>query len=105
MFIYLAFTGGVNWNTAWLIFLAIYFFCFQLSFIVIYYDYLHTRMRGYSYVRLIVAALLEPFIYHPLIVLFSILGYFKFIMGKGIVWGEMKRKGFKQEEEETKPTS
>ena len=105
MFIYLAFTGGVNWNTAWLIFLAIYFFCFQLSFIVIYYDYLHTRMRGYSYVRLIVAALLEPFIYHPLIVFFSILGYFKFIMGKGIVWGEMKRKGFKQEEEETKPTS
>lgn len=95
MFVYLAFTGGVNWDTAWLIFLAMYFFCFQLSFVVIYYDYLHTRMRGYSYIRLIVAALLEPFFYHPFVMFFSIYGYIKFIMGKGIVWGEMKRKGFR----------
>ena len=60
-FLYLAFTGGVNWDTAWIIFLMMYIFCFQLSFVVIYYDYLQTRMRGWSYLRLVLAALLEPF--------------------------------------------
>ena len=93
-FLYLAFTGGVNWGTAWIIFLMMYIFCFQLSLVVIYYDYLQTRMRGWSYLRLVLAALLEPFFYHPFIMLFSLRGYLKFIMGKRIVWGEMQRKGF-----------
>lgn len=96
VFVYLALTGGVNWDTAWLIFLMMYFFCFQLSFVVIYYDYLQTRMRGWGYIRLVIAAMLEPFFYHPLLMLFSIRGYLKFIMGKAIVWGEMKHKGFSE---------
>lgn len=49
-----------------------YVFCFQLSFVVIYYDYTQTKMRGASYIRLVVAALLEPLAYHPLILLFSL---------------------------------
>ena len=95
-FLYLAFTGGVNWGTAWIIFLVMYVFCFQLSFVVIYYDYTQTKMRGASYIRLVVAALLEPLIYHPLILLFSLRGYLRFLLKQGIVWGEMKRKGFQQ---------
>ena len=95
-FVYLAFTGGVNWGTAWIIFLVMYVFCFQLSFVVIYYDYTQTKMRGASYIRLVVAALLEPLVYHPLILLFSLRGYLRFLLKQGIVWGEMKRKGFQQ---------
>ena len=95
-FLYLAFTGGVNWGTAWIIFLVMYVFCFQLSFVVIYYDYTQTKMRGASYIRLVVAALLEPLVYHPLILLFSLRGYLRFLLKQGIVWGEMKRKGFQQ---------
>lgn len=94
VFIYLALTGGVNWNTAWIMFLMLFIFSFQMSFIIIYYDYLQTRMRGFSYIRLVIAALLEPIFYHPFLVLFSLKGYLKFYMNKGIEWGEMKRKGF-----------
>ena len=31
VFLYLAFTGAVNWNTAWMIYLTIYTFCQFLS--------------------------------------------------------------------------
>ncbi len=104
-FVYLAFTGAVNWHNAIIMFLMIYTFCFQLSFAVIYYDYIQTRMRGFAYIRLIIAAMLEPFFYHPLILLFSLRGYLKFFMGKGIVWGEMKRKGFKNTNQNTNQES
>lgn len=106
-FIYLALTGGVNWNTAWIIFLVMYVFCVQLSFVVVYYDYLQTKMPGASYIRLVLAAMLEPFLYHPLIVLFSLRGYLRFILNQRIAWGEMKRKGFKSnnEENEQKPNN
>ena len=92
--IYLAFTGGVNWGTAAIIFAVMYVFCVQLSLVVIYYDYTQTKMKGFAYLRLIVAALLEPFVYHPLIVFFSLRGYMKFITKQRIVWGEMTRQGF-----------
>lgn len=95
--IYLALTGGVNWGTAGIIFAVMYVFCVQLSFVVIYYDYTQTKMKKFaSYLRLVVAALLEPFIYHPLIVYFSLRGYLRFIMKKSVAWGEMTRQGFAQ---------
>ena len=100
-FAYLAMTGGVNWDTAWIIFLVMYVFCIQLSFVVVYYDYLQTKMAGFSYIRLVVAALLEPFIYHPMIIIFSLRGYLRFIMKQRIAWGEMKRKGFQNKQENT----
>lgn len=96
-FTYLAFTGGVNWDTAYIIFSVMYIFCVQLSFVVIYYDYMQNKdHKVLSYTRLVLAAVLEPFIYHPLILLFSLRGYLRFIMKQRIVWGEMKRKGFQQ---------
>ena len=97
--IYLALTGGVNWNTAGIIFAVMYVFCVQLSMVVIYYDYTQTRMKGFAYLRLIVAALLEPFFYHPLIVYFSLRGYMRFIMKKSVKWGEMTRQGFAQKKD------
>ncbi len=96
-FTYLAFTGGVNWDTAYIIFAVMYIFCVQLSFVVIYYDYMQNKdHKVLSYTRLVLAAVVEPFIYHPLILLFSLRGYLRFIMKQRIVWGEMKRKGFQQ---------
>ena len=47
-----------------------------------------------SYIWIIGAAILEPFLYHPLIVAFSIKGYCNFLFNKKAVWGEMSRKGF-----------
>lgn len=102
--IYLALTGGVNWGTAGIIFAVMYVFCVQLSFVVIYYDYTQTKMKKFSsYLRLVVAALLEPFIYHPLIVYFSLRGYLRFIMKKSVAWGEMTRQGFAQKKKPGAP--
>ncbi len=66
MFIYLAITGGINWEMAWLIFAAIYTFSVMLSFVVIFYTYeakcTYTSLK--SFVPLMLAALVEPFLYH-----------------------------------------
>lgn len=109
-FIYLALTGGVNWGTALVIFLIIYVFCLVLSLVVVFYDYLHNRSyQGlFSYIRLIGVAMLEPFLYHPFIVLFSIRGYLRYLMSGRIEWGEMKRKGYdtsEPTEENRKPST
>ena len=95
MIIYLIFTGGVNWNSFWIMFLAIYIFSVLLSGFVILYDYKHggsyNKSRGY--ISLIMAAILEPFLYHPLITIFSLTGYWKHIKGEKLVWGDMQHKG------------
>jgi hypothetical protein len=38
---------------------------------------------------------MEFFLYHPLIVIFALRGYFYFLTGKKSVWGNMQRRGFK----------
>lgn len=94
--IFLAITGGVNWKTAWVIFLAIYAFCLSLSLVVIFYDYTlgGSYRRFKSYLWILMAAVLEPFIYHPMVVFFSLKGYWNYFINTKAVWGEMTRKGF-----------
>lgn len=93
--IFLIITGGVNWNTFWVMAGAIYLFSVMLSAFVIFFDYLSggSYNNNKSYLWLLLAALLEPFIYHPLIVFFSIKGYYNYLTGKRAVWGEMTRQG------------
>ena len=94
--IYLALTGGVNWHTALVIFLAIYVFCVSLSLVVLFYDYTlggsYRKLR--SYLWIVGAALLEPFFYHPFIIFFSLRGYWNYLIQTKAIWGEMTRKGF-----------
>lgn len=98
MMVYFAFTGGINWDTFFVTFFAIYAFSFMLSTFVVFYDYIlgssYTRIR--SYLKLLLAAIFEPFVYHPLIVVCSMIGYFKFITRQKAVWKSMERKGMKQ---------
>lgn len=97
-FIILAAIGAVNWGYALIMFLAIYSFCILLSIVVISFDY--TIGGSYktvkSYLWICLAAIAEPFIYHPMVVFFSLRGYWNFIVGKKAVWGEMTRKGFRK---------
>ena len=101
LFLFLAFTGAVNWHTMWVIFLAIYLFCQFLSLVVVAYDYYLGTLyrRGYEYIWIIAASILEPFIYHPLITFFSLKGYLNHLMSRDYKWGKMTRKGFSQREE------
>lgn len=93
--LYLIFTDGVNWQTFWVVFFAVYFFSVMLSGFVIFYDYISggSYTRNVSYLKLVVAAILEPFLYHPLITFFSIKGYYNYLTGAAAVWGEMTRTG------------
>ena len=92
----LALTGAVNWGTALIIFLAIYAFCITLAIVVIFYDYTlgGSYKRFKEYLWILMAALLEPFIYHPMVVFFSLKGYWNYFVKKKAVWGEMTRKGY-----------
>ena len=101
VFLFLAITGAVNWSTMWVIFLAIYLFCQFLSLVVVAYDYYLGTLyrRGYEYIWIIAASILEPFIYHPLITFFSLKGYLNHLMSRDYKWGQMTRKGFSQRDE------
>lgn len=96
--LYLCFTGGVNWETFWVMLLCIYAFGLMLSSFVVFYDYLcgGSYNSNRSYLSLMFAALLEPFFYHPFIVFFSLRGYFNYIIGTRAVWGDMTRTGAKK---------
>lgn len=96
MFLYLAFTGGVNWPSALVIFMAIYVYSMMLNLVVLFYTYksrsTYTNLRYYG--RLMAAGMAEPFLYHPLLTFFSIRGYIDYLRGTKATWGKMTRQGF-----------
>lgn len=96
MMVYLALTGGVNWGTFWIVFTMIYFFSIMLSIIVILYDHMvgssYTKAR--SYWSLLLAALVEPFTFHPFITFCSLRGYLKYIFNAKATWGTMTRRRY-----------
>ena len=98
---WLLFTGRVNWNTTLVIFAMIFMFSISLSFLVIIYDFavkaVNWNNRFWAYLKLIIAGILEPIIYHPFITLFSIIGYTNFLRHGRKVWTQIKRKGAKSE--------
>ena len=96
--IFLVFTYNINWKTFWILFSAVYAFSFQLSAFVIFYDYKAggSYNNSIGYLKLLVAALFEPIIYHPMIVYFSLRGYYNFLTNKTATWGVMVRKGTKK---------
>lgn len=96
--IFLIFTYSINWKTFWILFLAIYAFSFTLSTFVIFYDYKAggSYNKSVSYLKLVVAALFEPIVYHPMIVFFSLTGYYNYLTNKRASWGVMVRKGTKK---------
>ena len=94
--LYQAFTGAINWTSAAVIFMGLYTFCIILSLVVMFNDYTlgGSFRRPQSYLWVLGAALLEPFLYHPLTVIFSLKGYSNYIFNKRADWGEMSRAGY-----------
>lgn len=96
MFIYLVFTGGVNWDTFWVVFTMMYVFAVMLSQFVVFYDYIlgSSYTKAISYWKLLAAAIVEPFTYHPIITYCSIRGYLNYIFRTKASWGAMTRKRY-----------
>ena len=86
---------------------SIYTFTIVISIFIVFYDYAlggsysHTQ----NYNRLVLAGMLEPVFYHPLVTLCAIRGYFNYLIGTTAVWGEMTRTGVKKKADELEDQS
>ena len=95
--IWLILSGAVNWGPALVIFAMIYIFSISVTFLTLIYDYSlrvvqwHSPTR--SYLKLILAGIVEPILYHPFITLFSIIGYFNFLRHSAAIWHPIQRHG------------
>lgn len=100
--IWLVLIDAVNWNTALVIFGMIYIFAVSLTFLVLVYDYMVKAVKWKSnfksYSKLIIAGILEPFLFHPIITVCSIYGYFNFLRNRGKEWKTIKRRGVRRVE-------
>ncbi len=102
--IFLLLYGYVNWSFAPLILLYSYTFAIMISSIVIIWDQM--TFKYYNTTRevlsLFVTAFIEPFVYHPMIMFFSLKGYFSYVTSRELAWGTMTRQGFDNEDEKKK---
>lgn len=89
--------GRVNYD----IFIILLFFVFSFSilfssFVIFYETYIYNRYTGYKYLFIVILiAVAEMVVYHPLIVYFALLGnYVFFVKGDRKGWGKMTRTSF-----------
>ncbi|MBR7166982.1 MAG: glycosyltransferase family 2 protein [Bacteroidaceae bacterium] len=99
--LFLMISGAINWTTFWLLLITVYIFMQFINTMSICFDNYtestYSKRRWYAW--LIIPSVLEAFIYHPITVIFALKGYISYLTTGDFKWGEMKRKGFKKEEE------
>lgn len=95
-FIYLVLKGDVNWPMAIYIFFYSYSLAIMFGTLVILLDNFVKRQYKTSRetFKLWLMVFLEPFLYHPLLIYFSLKGYFNFYTSRRMEWGTMTRQGY-----------
>lgn len=90
--------------TMLVVFFAIYSFAQLLTMCIISMDiYVGSGFkRKIDYIWFAIASMLEPILYHPILVFAAIRGYIKQVLGKQMVWGNMVRKGVNQQDAKKK---
>ena len=99
-YIYLIFTGQINWPFAIILLVFVYTYSVMITTLALLWDqvaFKYYKTWG-EVLGLCLMAFLEPFIYHPLILFFALKGYLNFITGRKHVWGNMQRQGFGQQQ-------
>ena len=96
-FTFLAITGKLNWPFFLLLLGFVYFFAVSLSIWSVLFEEItfHKYEKRRDVLRLIGTAFLEPFFYHPLLMLMSIKGNLDKLLKRN-TWGKMERKGFNE---------
>jgi hypothetical protein len=94
--IYLVVTNSINWPFYLLLFLFVYTFAVSLSIWAILFEEItyHKYKKKRDVLKLLVAALLEPFFY-PMHTYFAVRGNLEALRGKK-GWGKVERKGFEK---------
>ncbi len=94
-FIFYVIFGSPNWPFFILLFIFVYTFSVSLSIWAVLFEEMtfHKYEKKRDVLKLIGTAFLEPFLFHPLTVLWAIKGNWDYLLGdKG--WGKMDREGF-----------
>ena len=88
--------GLIGINTALLLFLVIYLVgcIFSTISIFMYIKNFRHYTTPSQIIELLLAAYLEPFIYHPVLLYGQLKGYYKKLFNLNTGWGTMTRKGF-----------
>lgn len=97
-YILLILFGMVNWPYAIILLVFVYTYSVMISTLAVLWDQItfqYYKTWG-DVIRISSMVFIELLIYHPLIVIFSLRGYFFFLTGKKHTWGNMQRRGFKQ---------
>ena len=94
-FIFLIIKGDVNWDMAGYIFFYSYSIAIMFGTLVILMDNFVKRQYQTSLetLKLWLMVFLEPFLYHPLLIYFTLKGYFNFYAARKMEWGTMTRQG------------
>ncbi|NJW51560.1 glycosyltransferase family 2 protein [Salinimicrobium oceani] len=91
--------GLIDWNSAILLFTAVYLLGCIFSSVAVFFYILN--FRHYSSARevaeLLLASYLEPFLFHPVLVFGQLKGLYKKLFRIESGWGTMTRKGFSSE--------
>jgi poly-beta-1,6-N-acetyl-D-glucosamine synthase len=95
IFITLAIMGNINWEFSLILMGMVYFFGITLSTMGILLEEISYQQytSGRDLSKLLLIALIEPIVYHPLTVYWAIRGNIDMITGKKS-WGTMTRAGF-----------
>lgn len=103
-YIYLIASHLINWPFAIILLVFVYSFSVLITLLSIVWDQLVIRRYGLKEVlRLCAFVFIEPFIYHPLVMVFALMGYTNQFFKTKSNWGHMERRGFgKTEESEIK---
>lgn len=100
-FLVLLLLGHANWP------LLLFVFFFSCSFglvfgsLAIFYDIMieNQYKRKRDSLKLLILPFFEPFIYHPILLYFSIRGFVRYFKFGQVNWGAMTRKGYKENPE------
>jgi cellulose synthase/poly-beta-1,6-N-acetylglucosamine synthase-like glycosyltransferase len=101
--VFLTLTDQINYSTFWLMLIFVYLIGITVSLVAIFFDLMTKKLyNNYTeYLKLVLFSSFEAFLYHPLIVIFTLKGYFDFLTRKNFSWGDMTRQGFTQTESST----
>lgn len=95
-YIFMVIFGVINWPYALILLFFVYTYAIMITTLSIVWDQLAFRYyRTWKEVaQLCIMPFFEFLLYHPMIVIFSLMGYWDFITGKKGTWGNMQRQGF-----------
>jgi len=94
----------INWPYAIILLIFVYSYAIMISTLSVLWDQItyHTYKTWREIATLCLTAFFEMIIYHPLIVFYSLKGYWNFLANRKHTWGNMQRQGFGQQGTKTR---